>query len=267
MSARTAERLCGLFLDFFLLQTYSQHMATTKDLIKTIQKAVGTTVDGIVGPKTLQAVARKLSCEATWKAIQTKVKTTVDGIPGPKTYNAIIKALGTQVETPKPTKSPASVRTSWPTQAQVRKGTSIFGKAGDESNLVNIVPPYPMKYDGKVLKTIRVHKEIAPTVKQILQEVLDYYGLEKIQQLGLDDYSGCYNYRKTTNGSSLSMHAWGVAFDFAAAKNTYAMKKPKASLSKPECEMWWKIWEKYGAVSLGRARGYDWMHVQLARLS
>jgi hypothetical protein len=64
----------------------------------------------------------------------------------------------------------------------------------------------------------------------------------------------------------MSMHAWGIALDFAAEKNTYSMKKPQASLSKPECEMWWKIWEKHGAVSLGRELGYDWMHLQFARL-
>lgn len=189
----------------------------------------------------------------TIKAVQKKLGVTVDGIAGKNTWGAIAKALGVSTN-------------NLPTQAQVRKGTSIFGKAGDESNLVNVKPPYQLYYCGTPVKTIRVHKEIADRVQKALSEILAHYGIEKIKQLGLDQYSGSYNYRKSTGSSSLSMHAWGIALDFAAEKNTYAMKKPQASLSKPECEMWWKIWEKHGAVSLGRELGYDWMHLQFCRL-
>jgi hypothetical protein len=63
------------------------------------------------------------------------------------------------------------------------------------------------------------------------------------------------------------MHAWGIALDFAPATNAYSMRAPEASLSRPECEAWWEIWERHGAVSLGRKRNYDWMHLQFARLS
>lgn len=195
----------------------------------------------------------------TIKAVQKKLGVTVDGIAGKNTWAAIAKALG--VSTTATTSS-----STLPTQAQVRAGTSIFGKAGVESNLVNIKPPYTLYYCGKALSTIRVHKLIADRVQAALKEILAHYGIEKIKQLGLDQYSGCYNYRKSTNGSSMSMHAWGIALDFAAEKNTYSMKKPNASLSKPECEMWWKIWEKHGAVSLGRQCNYDWMHLQFAKL-
>lgn len=195
----------------------------------------------------------------TIKAVQKKLGVTVDGIAGKKTWAAIAKALGVNVGTNVGSKG-------WPTQAQVRSGKSVFGAAGCESNLVNIVPPYPLYYCGKKVPTIRVHKLIAEPVKNALADVLAYYGLERIKKLGLDQYSGSYNYRKTSTGKAMSMHAWGIALDFAAEKNTYSMKKPKASLSKPECEMWWKIWEKYGAVSLGRQCNYDWMHVQFAKL-
>ena len=197
----------------------------------------------------------------TIKLVQKKLGVAVDGIAGKKTWAAIAKALGIST-----TAAPAASKTSWPTQAQVRKGTSIFGKPGDESNLVNIKPAYQLYYCGTPVKTIRVHKAIAKDVQAALSEILAHYGTAEIKRLGLDQYSGSYNYRKSTNGSSLSMHAWGVALDFAAEKNTYSMKKPNASLSKPECEMWWKIWEKHGAVSLGRECNYDWMHLQFAKL-
>mgnify|MGYP003292678841 CR=1 FL=1 len=194
----------------------------------------------------------------TIKLVQKKLGVAVDGIAGKKTWAAIATALGVNTNTKAVVK--------WPTQAQVRKGTSIFGKPGDESNLVNIKPAYQLYYCGTPVKTIRVHKAIAADVEAALKEILAHYGQAKIKALGLDQYSGSYNYRKSTNGSALSMHAWGIALDFAAEKNTYSMKKPNASLSKPECEMWWKIWEKHGAVSLGRECNYDWMHLQFAKL-
>lgn len=192
----------------------------------------------------------------TIKAVQKKLGVTVDGIAGKNTWAAIAKALGVTTST----------SSNLPTQAVVRAGTSVFGKAGDESNLVNIKPAYQLYYCGTPVKTIRVHKAIADRVEAALKEILAHYGIEQIKKLGLDQYSGSYNYRKSTGSASLSMHAWGIALDFAAEKNTYTMKKPQASLSKPECEMWWKIWEKHGAVSLGRELNYDWMHLQFAKL-
>lgn len=195
----------------------------------------------------------------TIKAVQKKLGVTVDGIAGKNTWAAIAKAVGVTTTT-------STSTSTIPTQAQVRSGKSIFGRAGDESNLVNIKPAYQLYYCGKPVKTIRVHKAIADRVQAALKEILAHYGQAKIKQLGLDQYSGSYNYRNSTNSNSMSMHAWGIALDFAAANNAYNMKKPQASLSKPECEMWWKIWEKHGAVSLGRQCNYDWMHLQFARL-
>lgn len=222
-----------------------------KETIKRIQKAVGVDADGIWGKVTLQAVADRLGCVTSLKAIQKAVYAKADGVLGSETLVKVAAMLGL----------------GFPTQAEVRSGKSIFGKPGDESNLVSIEPAYPLYYEGRRVQTIRVHKLIANVVKAILEEVLDHYGIEKIHELGLDDYSGSYNYRKTASGASLSMHAWGIALDFAAWENAYHQTKKSASLAKPECEAWWKIWESYGATSLGRARDYDWMHVQFACLN
>lgn len=70
------------------------------DQIKKIQALVGTTADGIIGPKTLTALCQKLGVckdsndKQTWKNIQSKVGTTADGIFGPNTAAAVISALG-----------------------------------------------------------------------------------------------------------------------------------------------------------------------------
>lgn len=191
----------------------------------------------------------------TIRNIQRKVGTTPDGIIGPRTLSAIAAALGIPT-TP-----------MWPTQKEVRSGTSIFGPAGQEENLVSLCPPYPLYYEGKTVRSIRVHRLIAPHVQQALQEILCHYGRENIHRLGLDLYGGSYNLRPTANGSALSMHAWGIALDFSPAANAYRTKRPRATLSSPECETWWQIWEAHGAISLGRQRDYDWMHLQFARLT
>lgn len=190
------------------------------------------------------------------KQIQRKVGVAADGIVGPLTVEAICSAL--QVPAPAPT---------WPTQAHVRSGASCFGKPGNESALVSIIPAYPLYFEGQRVRSIRVHELIAPHVQAALRETLEHYGQEAISRLGLDIYGGSYAYRSTTTGQSLSMHAWGIALDFAPATNAYSMRAPRATLSCEECRPWWEIWESHGAVSLGRQCDYDWMHVQFARLS
>ncbi|MEE1266519.1 MAG: hypothetical protein UHH87_09550, partial [Akkermansia sp.] len=153
----------------------------------------------------------------------------------------------------------------WPTQKEVRSGRSVFGAPG-EAALVNVAPPYPLFYEGEQVRSIRVHRIVAPVVLGALQQVLDEYGPERIRALGLDQYGGSYNYRQTTGAGSLSMHAWGIALDFCPAGNGMSAHAPAATLSHPDCRRWWEIWESLGAVSMGRACDYDWMHLQFARL-
>lgn len=186
--------------------------------------------------------------------IQQHLGLAQDGIIGPITLRAISSALGIG-------KAPV-----WPTQAEVRRGTSIFGAPGREENLVNIIPAYQLYFEEKPVRSIRVHHLIAAHVKDALEEVQQHYGTAEIHRLGLDQYGGSYNFRPTATGKSLSMHAWGIALDFSPAANGYALKSPRASLSHPDCEAWWRIWESHGATSLGRARNYDWMHLQFALL-
>lgn len=188
------------------------------------------------------------------RLIQQKLGVPADGIMGPQTLRAIIKALDI-------TEPPV-----WPTQAEVRQGTSRFGRPGNEALLTTITPPYPLLYEGTPVRSIRVHQAIALHVQQALREVLEHYGQAEIHRLGLDQYGGSYNYRSTSTGKALSMHAWGIALDFAPDTNAYSTRAPRATLSHPDCDAWWRIWESHGAVSLGRERDMDWMHLQFARL-
>lgn len=214
---------CIIDKDMHLVTHTTEPFTMKNDIIK-IQQKIGVTADGIIGPRTVQALTRELGIASTH-------------IP------------------------------QWPTQAEIRRGTSCFGRPGNESVLTSIVPPYPLLYEGKPVRSIRVHELVAPHVQMILRDVLEHYGLAEIQRLGLDLYGGSYNYRSSSSGASLSMHAWGIALDFSPMANAYHTKAPRATLSHRDCQAWWEIWEQHGAVSLGRSCNFDWMHVQFASLN
>lgn len=235
------------------------------EIVKRIQAHVGAKADGVWGPKTLAAVASKLGVEATSKAIQTKVGVKADGIVGTKTLEAIARHLVGKildtVQVKLPDKAPKV------SQAMVRSGNSMYGKAGEESNMVFVKPPYTIYYDGKPYpRGVKVHKLLAPSLTKIFQELLEAYGAEKIHELHMDNYAGGYFVKKTTGGSSYSIHSWGCAIDWWPEENALKTASPKAGFSRPEYKKWWEIWYKYGWIGLGPERNYDWMHVQAATL-
>lgn len=245
---------------------------------------LGVVADGIIGSKTLAALATALgttvsSYQATTiKNIQKAVGTTADGVIGSKTLTAIINKLGgttvkkvtvdplIQKYIDKPIKyTEVDYKTSLVKQSVLRKGTSAFGKAGCENMLVNVPVPanYPLKYDGKPVKSIRIHKLVADRLVAALQDIINHYGedIEKVAP-GACVYDGSYNFRNSRGSSSTSVHSWGLAIDFDAAKNTMKMAAPKARLSQDIYKPFFDILEYHGFNSLGRRGDYDWMHVQ-----
>ena len=62
------------------------------------------------------------------------------------------------------------------------------------------------------------------------------------------------------------MHAYGCAIDHYAAPNGLTTRAPQALFSGKDYVEFFDIWESFGWVSLGRAIGRDWMHIQAARL-
>ena len=249
--------------------TYSSHKITT---IKVIQKEVGVAADGIIGPKTLDAIivriegVKKPSIVETLKSywqkwFGSKDKETVEKAKEQMTPDELIIYY-----TNKPvTFSKVNYSVELVKQASVRSGKSCFGKAGDESNLVNVSVPsnYPLKYEGKRVKTIRIHKLIAERLAAALNDIINHYGddIETVAP-GACVYDGSFNFRKTTGTSSYSIHSWGIAIDFDAAKNTMKMSAPQARLSQNVYKPFMDILEHHGFMSLGRRGNYDWQHFQ-----
>jgi len=151
----------------------------------------------------------------------------------------------------------------WPRQ---RDCASFYGAPGTGQVLMTL--PYPMKlaWDKHVSITkFTIHRKCADSAKRVLTRALAHYGTEKLKELGLDLFGGCYNNRPMRGGSALSMHAYACAIDFDPARNQLKWNRAKARLAKPDAARWWELWDEEGWVSLGRSHDYDWMHVQAAR--
>ena len=157
--------------------------------------------------------------------------------------------------------------TSWGSQATMDR---MYGPAGGPQCTRGIVrPPFKMRiaWDlGTTISTFRCHEAVADSATRVYQKVASAYSPQQIKDIGLDLFGGCYNYRKKVGGSTLSTHAYGLAIDTDPIRNQLRWTKTQARLAKPDAEEWWRIWESEGWLSLGRARDYDWMHVQAVSL-
>lgn len=143
-----------------------------------------------------------------------------------------------------------------------------YGKPTQDGKayLVSIALPFPMRLawdkNTKVTK-IRCHRLIATKLSNALLEVLQVYGLPKIQELGIDLFGGCFNYRAMRGGSDYSRHSWAVAFDLDPERNQLKETSKTARFARPEYKPMIDIFYKHGFISLGREKNYDWMHFEI----
>lgn len=143
--------------------------------------------------------------------------------------------------------------------------TAVYGLPG--TGLVTVNLPYPLRLSWepseRVTKT-QCHKRVAKSFVSVMEAVRAAYG-SSVAELGLDLYCGGFAHRPQRGGTKLSVHAWGVAFDFDPDHNQLRMDCDEARFADREYDAWWNVWEEAGWVSLGKTRNYDWMHVQACR--
>lgn len=155
----------------------------------------------------------------------------------------------------------------WPRQSGME---TFFGKAGEAACTAGVVDlPFSFRIawnKSQKVKNFRCHEKVAQPLTTIYREAAKHYGEADFRKLGLDLFGGCYNYRKMRGGTALSTHAYGIAVDHDPERNQLRWGKDRAEFAKPIYDSFWAIVESQGAVSLGRARNYDWMHFQFARL-
>ena len=256
-------------------------------LVQTILKEKGVyngVIDGLMGPKTLAALATITEINHTWAKTKKVIAAIqvfanehhipckpIDGLWGPITQDAYdqlsAKILNTSLE---PIWRPEEVvdtnPNSWPKQ-YTPQFDAFYGAQG--SNLVTVDVPYPHKFSWKLSTTvtrISCHAKVADSYVRVLEEVLNTYGQAQISKLKRDVWGGGFNIRPIRGGTKPSMHSWGIAFDYDPNRNQLRWGADKAEFAKPVYEDWWKIWEAEGWVSLGRSRNFDWMHVQAAKV-
>jgi hypothetical protein len=151
------------------------------------------------------------------------------------------------------------------TTAQIIKKYGQPSVTGDKY-LVTVNLPYPMRLAWDIDSTVtklRCHTLVADKFSAVFKDLLDHYGYEKIVELGIDLYGGCFNYRKMRNGNEWSKHAWGIAIDLDPARNTLKETKRTARFAKPEYKPMIDIFYKHGFISLGVEKDYDWMHFEI----
>ncbi len=195
-----------------------------------------------------------------------------DGIRGKQTNEAILNAADQgwiTIEKPKEIIVPGTLPV-WPRQSQLAL-TDFFGEAGSvacTSGRVELPFSFPLAWapNEKVTK-VSCHEKVAPYLEKIWKDSAKHYGEKKFRELRLDQFGGCYNYRLKRTGSSLSCHAWGIAWDVDPVNNSMTDTDVNATLDGMDYVAFWKIVEAQGAISLGRSRNYDWMHFQFARLN
>lgn len=132
--------------------------------------------------------------------------------------------------------------------------------------LTTIELPYPMRiaWDTKVkVNRMRCHKLVAQKFKAVFDELLAVYGYNRIKELGIDLFGGCFNYRKMRGGSSWSMHSWGIAIDLDPSRNKLKESARTARFARPEYKPMIDIFYKHGFISLGVEKDYDWMHFEI----
>jgi len=146
------------------------------------------------------------------------------------------------------------------------KAIKVFGKPNQQgSYLTTIKLPYPMRlaWDLKTkVITMRCHRLVAEDFSKVFAELLEVYGYEKIVELGIDLFGGCFNFRAMRGGSDYSRHSWAIAVDLDPVRNQLHETSKTARFARPEYKPMIDIFYKYNFVSLGREKNYDWMHFE-----
>lgn len=214
-------------------------------------------VDGIDGPLTKTAV----------RAFQRINGLRDDGIAGQKTMAALFPASIPERDEDITAHEQTPAQTNWPRQKEC---SNFYGPPGNpKCTAGKVTLPFSFRIAWNLnqrVNSFQCHEKVAVAMTRIFDHATRHYGEKHFRELGLDLFGGCYNLRKMRGGSNWSMHSWGIAVDLDPARNQLKWDHTRAQFAKPDYVPFWRIVEAEGAVSLGRARDFDWMHFQFARL-
>lgn len=171
----------------------------------------------------------------------------------------------------------------WPTQKQCdvfygnprhKLDPTRADPAWEMANLVRLEKlPFVVRYDGRPIASIRCHKLVVGALRDVLESIWHAAGNDQrvVDAWGMSVFAGSYNYRQMRELNTLSMHSYGIAFDFDPARNGLHDNTPHFA----QCPEVLKAWRDVGAVWGGDWNGNgsslderrcDGMHWQFARL-
>lgn len=113
--------------------------------------------------------------------------------------------------------------TKWPRDNQADL-IAFYGdpKRDIPKQLVKVIPPFQMFYDGKPLKHLWFHRKAAPALLAALNEIWEHYKHDQkaIDKEGISDCGGTYNPRYVRGSTTKwSNHAFAAAIDLDAKNN------------------------------------------------
>ncbi len=156
----------------------------------------------------------------------------------------------------------------WPKDS-VAEQIKFYGLPGPqvEAQLVKVIPPFKLYYEGKPVAAIKFHKKCAGALAAALDEVWEYYkhDQKKIDALGISRYNGAYNPRPVRGyplevdpyKTRWSNHAFGAAIDFNADANGFG--KGKGNIPQPLIDAFKRQGARWGGDYHGRT---DPMHFE-----
>lgn len=230
------------------LSWYRQHRSLYPEhVVVRIQHAIGVEDDGIIGQRTVKAIAR-------W---QRDNGLTPDGIAGVST---LTKMFGDDIRPGKGKEGGVDRKIDDEEHGQADTGglqrphgyqqiIKVFGKPG-----MNIVTQSMRAGPNGEIINVRCHKLLAPIFKKVFDEIYKE-GLSHC----IKSFDGCYVYRRKKRGGSWSTHAWGIAIDINASGNPMVRNKRNMKITDGQKAIA-PIFEKYGFY-WGAAFG-DPMHFQ-----
>lgn len=139
---------------------------------------------------------------------------------------------------------------------------AFYGTPGAdvERQLVSVVPPFRMTYEGKPIQAIRFHRKASAALQAALKEIWDHYAHDQkqIDTLGISRYAGAYNPRFIRGSSSKwSNHAYGAAIDLNAEDNGFG--KGHGTIPQPVIDAFKRQGARWGGDYHGRT---DPMHFE-----
>ncbi|QRM55163.1 peptidoglycan-binding protein [Sinorhizobium sp. BG8] len=220
------------------------------------------TIDEVIGPVTvnaLKAFQKARGVEVTGAADGTTVSFLRMPASTVLPENAV---AGRDVQPATEAHQPSG--TVWPRQADCM---SFYGPVGQRQTTIDIPFDMYLAWDkGTRVRKMTLHEKVAISAGIALNKIAGIYSAAERKSLGIDLFGGSLNVRRMRGGSSYSMHSWGIAIDFDPERNQLNWGRDKARLAQPDAVPFWVAWESEGWLSLGRAKNFDWMHVQAARL-